>query len=55
MKMNILGVNFMSLTSGDFEQTRDDRLLGEIIRKIRRCENHGNPMDIGMMTTVIDI
>ena len=55
MKMNILGVNFMSLTLGDFEQTRDDKLLREFIRKIRHCENHENPTNMGIMTTVIDI
>lgn len=44
--MNILGVDFMSLTSGDFEQTWDERLLGEFIRMIRRCGNHGNPTNI---------
>ena len=54
MKMNILGVDFMSLTSGYFEQTWDDILLRETIRKIRRCGNHGNPKNMGMMTTVID-
>ena len=53
--MNIFGVDFMSLTSGDFEQTWDDRLLRKTIRKIRRCGNHGNPINFGMMTTVIDI
>ena len=55
MKMNILGIDFMSLTSGDFEQTWDDRLLRECNRKIRHCGNHGNSMSIGMMTTVTDI
>ena len=53
--MNIWGVDFMSLTSGDFEQTWDDRSLREFIRKIRRCGNYGNSMSIGMMTTVTDI
>ena len=55
MKMNISGVAFMSFTDGTFEQTRDDKLLREFIRKIRRCGNHGNSTNIGMMTTVIDI
>ena len=52
MKMNILGVDFMSLTSGYFEQTWDDILLRETIRKIRRC---GKYSYFRMMTTVIDI
>ena len=50
--MNILGVNFMSLTLGDFEQTRDDKLLREFIRKIRHCGKHSY---FKMMTTMIDI
>ena len=52
MKMNILGVDFVSLTSGDFEQTWDDRLLRECNRKIRHC---GKYSYFKMMTTVIDI
>ena len=50
--MNILGADFMSLTSEDFEQAWDDRLLREFIRKIRRC---GKYSYFKMMTTVIDI
>ena len=50
--MNILGVDFMCLTSGDFEQTRDDRVLEEFIRKIRHC---GKYSYFRMMTTVIDV
>ena len=53
--MNVLDVGFMSFTDRVFEQTWDDRLLGECNRKIRRCGNHGNSINIGMMTTVIDI
>ena len=40
--MNILSVDFMSFTSGAFEQTWGDRLIRKTIRKIRRCGNHGN-------------
>ena len=53
--MNILGVDFMSFTDGTFEQTWDDRLPREFIRKIRHCVNHENPTNIGMLTTVLDI
>ena len=53
--MNIWGVAFMSLYQEILKQTRDDKLLREFIRKIRHCGNHGNSMNIGMMTTVIDI
>lgn len=51
-RMNILGVDFMSLTSGDFERTRDDKLLRKCNRKIRHC---GKYSYFKMMTTVIDI
>ena len=52
--MNILCVDFMSFEAADFEQTWDDRLRRKTIRKIRRCGNHENPTNMGIMTTVID-
>ena len=52
MKMNIWGVDFMSFTDVIFEQTWDNRLLREFIRKIRHC---GKYSYFKMMTTVIDI
>lgn len=55
MEMNISGVDFMSFTLGSFGQTWDEIDYLGIYRKLRRCGNHEDPANSGMITTVIEI